>query len=186
MPRATKKAKTKAAKPLPVGPASDEAAAVQGLSPTVAVAEAPPAGDSSPAPAFPAEPPEPGPPEPREPEPPEPEPPEPEPREPEPREAGPPELLVQPPPHEQDAGRRSANGPAEETVTGRPPAPPPAQGPGPGLQKPGKRRHERPGKGQPRRLRDQAEPAPEAGAVLGADKDPHRHLAQHCQAPEPC
>ena len=168
MPRATKKAKTKAARPLPVVPASDEAAAVEGLSPTVAVAEAPSPGDSSPAPAFPAEPPEPRPPEP---EPREGEPREAEPREGEPREPGQPELLVRPPPHEEDAGRRSANGPAEEGVTDRPPAPPPAQGPGPGPQKPGKRRHERPGKGQPRRPRDEAEPAPEAGAVVGADKD---------------
>jgi len=168
MPRATKKAKTKAAKPLPVVPASDEAAPVEGRSPTVALAEAPPAGAASPAPAFPAEPREP---EPREPEPYEPAPREPEPHEPEPRDAGQPELLVQPAPHEEKAGGRSANGPAEEAVTDRPPAPPPAQRQGPGPQKPGKRRHERPGKGQPRRPRDEAEPAPEAGAVVGADKD---------------
>jgi transcription termination factor Rho len=155
MPRPTKKAKTKAAKPLAVGPTSDEGGAVEDLSPTAAVAEAAAPLDSSFAPAFPTA----------------------------PLEADQPELPVQPRLQEEKAARRRANGPAEEPVTDRPaelppmpepPEAPPAQGVEPAPEKSAKRRHERPGKGQPRRALDEVEKAPEASAVVGADKD---HMA---------
>jgi transcription termination factor Rho len=185
MPRPTKKAKTKAAKPQGVGPTSNGGDTLESLSLTAAVAQPPASDDPSSAPAFPAA----------------------------VRQAEQPELPVQPGPHEDKAGRRPPDGPAEEPITDkgaelpsareqpeRPPAQaqepvpdtvdrearpvetaPPAPGPEKAPEqraaqrqrpdKPGRRRQERPGRGDHRAAADKAEKAREPGAAVGADKD---------------
>ncbi len=188
MPRATKKAKTKAAKPPVVGPAPDGATPIDVLAPTPSVAEVPASNGDAPAPATEAG----------------------------VRRAEQSELPILPALTEERPARRRASQPAEEPATDEkadlrpvrdlndvataqikeaPPetaqaqarpaeeAPPertsetpaehqPTQKQRP--ERPGRRRQERPGKGEQRAASEQVERPPEPELGPGPDKD---HIA---------